>query len=153
MKKIVSFAMALMCVFTLSAQNDASSAKKDKKSKEPVILFEKTVHDYGNIHKGDNGVCEFVFKNTGKSDLVLTNVRSSCGCTVPDWPKNPIPPKKSAVIKVKYDTHRVGPINKNITVESNAENNRVVLNIKGNVSDKSPEKAPENTRTSLAVPN
>lgn len=125
-----------------------------KKVKEPMIEFEKTEHDYGTVTKGGNGECEFRFKNTGKADLVLSNVRSSCGCTVPSWPKEPIPPKGTAVIKVKYDTNRVGPINKTVTVESNASNtSKVQLKIKGNVANKPAEKAPENNSSSLANPN
>ena len=156
MKKIITLAITLMCIFTLSAQEQApkkEKGKKEKPAKEAIISFEKTTHDYGNIYQGDNGVCEFVFKNTGKAELVLSNVRSSCGCTVPEWPKEPIPPKKSAVIKVKYDTHRIGGIHKSITVESNATNNRVVLNITGNVLDKPVEKTPGNPQSPLAAPN
>ena len=153
MKKILSLTVALMCILSLSAQDNAPKEKKEKKVKESVIFFEKTVHDYGDINKGDDGTCEFVFKNTGKADLILTNVRSSCGCTVPEWPKEPIPRKQSAVIKVRYETNRIGGIHKSITVESNAANGKIVLNIKGNVSEKPVEQAPENTKTSLSTPH
>ncbi len=151
MKKIVLTLMVFATVFSLSAQQQTAN-EKSKKSKEPVITFQNTVHDYGTVVKGGNGECEFVFKNTGKSDLILTNVRSSCGCTVPVWPKEPIPKNGKAVIKVKYDTNRVGGINKSITVESNAENNRVVLNIKGNVVEAPVESAPENAQSPVAMP-
>ena len=114
--------------FVFSAVAQDANADKPKKVKEPEITFESLVHDYGEIMQGDNGTCEFVFKNTGKADLILTNCRSSCGCTVPEWPKDPIAPGTKAVI----------------TVESNAVNNRVVLNIKGNVSAKPAEAAPAN---------
>ena len=93
---------------------------------EAEIKFDKTTHDYGNILKGDDGNCEFRFTNVGKSDLILTNVRSSCGCTVPVWPKEPIAPGESSVIKVRYNTMRIGMISKSVTVESNAINNRVI---------------------------
>lgn len=99
----------------------------------PKIQFEKTVHDYGTIQKGSDGSCEFVFKNTGKEPLVLNKVKSSCGCTVPSWPKEPILAGNSGVIKVVYDTKRVGPINKMIFVNSNAANNLVRLTINGTV--------------------
>ena len=140
----------MLLAFVLSGvAQDAATEKSNKKVKEPEITFENLVHDYGNITQGDNGECEFVFKNTGKADLILTNCRSSCGCTVPSWPKDPIPPGKKAVIKVKYNTNRVGAINKTITVESNATNNRVVLSIKGNVAAKPLEAAPENESSSV----
>ncbi len=139
MKKVFSLLLVMSFIFAVTAQD---TKVKSKKVKEPEITFESLTHDYGNILQGDNGVCEFVFKNTGKADLILTNCRSSCGCTVPEWPKDPIRPGKKASIKVKYNTQRIGAINKTITVESNAVNNRVVLSIKGNVSAKPAEAAP-----------
>lgn len=151
MKKVLSLFIVTAFVFSAFAQD--ANADKSKKVKEPEITFESLVHDYGNIMQGDNGTCEFVFKNTGKADLLLTNCRSSCGCTVPEWPKDPIAPGKKATIKVKYNTQRVGAINKSITVESNAVNNRVVLNIKGNVSAKPVEAAPDNGSTPLKENN
>ncbi len=135
----------------ISAMAQDAKPEKSKKVKEPEITFETLVHDYGNIQQGDNGTCEFVFKNTGKADLILTNCRASCGCTVPTWPKDPIAPGKKAVITVKYNTNRIGAINKSITVESNAVNNRVILNIKGNVAAKPTEAAPENTSGAVKV--
>lgn len=151
MKKVLSLLIVTAFVFSAFAQD--ANTDKNKKVKEPEITFETLVHDYGNIMQGDNGTCEFVFKNTGKADLLLTNCRSSCGCTVPEWPKDPIAPGKKATIKVKYNTQRVGAINKSITVESNAVNNRVVLNIKGNVSAKPVEAAPDNGSTPLKENN
>lgn len=144
MKKVFSILMVMAFVFAGVAQNNEAQPKKNKKVKTPEITFVKLVHDYGQIEQGANGECEFEFKNTGKADLILTNCRSSCGCTVPSWPKDPIPPGKKAVIKVKYNTQRIGQINKTITVESNAVNDRVVLKITGNVNAKATEAAPEN---------
>ena len=144
MKKLFSVLILVAFVFAGVAQNDEAQPKKSKKVKTPEITFVKLVHDYGQIEQGANGECEFEFKNTGKADLILTNCRSSCGCTVPSWPKDPIPPGKKAVIKVKYNTQRIGQINKTITVESNAVNDRVVLKITGNVNAKPTEAAPEN---------
>jgi hypothetical protein len=144
MKKVFSILMVMAFVFAGVAQNDEAQPKKNKKVKTPEITFVKLVHDYGQIEQGANGECEFEFKNTGKADLILTNCRSSCGCTVPSWPKDPIAPGKKAVIKVKYNTQRIGQINKTITVESNAVNDRVVLKITGNVNAKATEAAPEN---------
>ena len=109
MKKVFSLLIVMAFVFSAVAQD--ANAEKNKKVKEPEITFETLTHDYGNIMQGDNGTCEFVFKNTGKADLLLTNCRSSCGCTVPEWPKDPIAPGKKATIKVKYNTQRIGAIN------------------------------------------
>lgn len=102
-----------------------------------TITFDTLVIDYGNINKGDNGVRQFRFTNTGTSDLEITDVRSSCGCTIPKKPDQPIAPGASDVIEVKYDTQRVGPIRKTITVASNATNAMVALKIKGEVLDSS----------------
>lgn len=151
MKRIFSLAVILVFALSLSAQNQAET--QPKKTKAPEITFEKTVHDYGQIYQNDNGECEFQFKNTGKEDLILTNCRSSCGCTVPEWPKEPIAPGKKAVIKVKYNTGRLGVISKSVTVESNAVNNRVELRITGNVNARPVESTPSNTETPLSTPN
>jgi hypothetical protein len=123
---------------------------KGKKEKSAEITFDNLVHDYGTIFEGDPGECEFVFKNTGKEPLVLSNVYSSCGCTVPSWPKDPVMPGKSSSIKVKYNTSRVGGINKIVTVESNAgKSQRVELRITGNVKKKEESTLPEKQPSSM----
>ena len=75
----------------------------------------------------------FEFTNTGDAELVVTNVKSSCGCTVPKKPEGPIAPGASGSIEVKYDTNRVGPIRKTVTVYSNADEPIKALKIKGEV--------------------
>lgn len=97
------------------------------------IKFEKMVHDYGTIKQGANGECEFTYTNTGTEPLIISNCQGSCGCTVPSCPKEPILPGKKGVIKVHYDTKRVGMISKSVTVTSNAKSGTVTLQIKGNV--------------------
>ena len=99
------------------------------------ITFESEVVDYGTIEKGDDGVREFKFTNTGSSPLYITQVRSSCGCTIPKKPTDSIMPGVEEVIEVKYDTNRVGPIRKTITVSSNAVTPVVALQIKGTVEE------------------
>jgi hypothetical protein len=100
-----------------------------------VIKFEKEVHDYGTIKQGADGGTEFVFTNTGKEPLVITNATGSCGCTVPEWPKEPLAPGKKASIKVMYDTKRIGNFQKTVTVTSNGSAEPVVLTIKGLVNE------------------
>lgn len=98
------------------------------------ISFKTEEIDYGKIKAGSDGVRVFEFTNTGKAPLVITNVSSSCGCTVPSWTKEPIAPGAKGKIEVKYDTNRVGPISKTVTVTSNAKQNPVkALRIKGEV--------------------
>lgn len=106
------------------------------KASAQEIKFKKDTYDYGNVQVGGNGEGKFEFKNTGKAPLIISNAQGSCGCTVPEWPKEPIKPGKSAVIKVKYDTNRTGPIDKMITVTSNAKTSpTTVLKIKGMVEN------------------
>lgn len=109
--------------------------------KGPKIEFkdkDNTI-DYGVTNKDDdNGIRSFEFTNTGDADLVITNVQSTCGCTVPSKPTEPIKPGKTGKIDVKYNMH-TGPIRKTITVESNAvnvEEGRVAIKIKGEVIEK-----------------
>lgn len=97
------------------------------------IEFEQTTIDYGTIDKGADGVRVFKFKNTGNAPLIISDVKSSCGCTIPKKPKDPIMPGETGEIEVKYDTRRVAPIRKTVTVISNAETPTVALKIKGNV--------------------
>ena len=123
----LSIAVVLIASFQLKAQTQDTTL---------VITFESLVHDYGTIQQGADGSCEFVFANTGKTPLVLSNVRASCGCTVPTWPKEPILPGAKSSIKVVYNTNNVGNFQKAITVNSNAKNAEVILTIKGNVEAK-----------------
>ncbi|GAB1453122.1 DUF1573 domain-containing protein [Draconibacterium sp.] len=111
----------------------AFSGKAQTADSTLVINFESTVHDYGTIAQGSDGAYEFKFKNDGKTPLILSNVRSSCGCTVPSWTKEPVAPGKEGSIKVVYNTHSIGNFNKSVTVSSNAKNSEVILQIKGNV--------------------
>ncbi len=102
----------------------------------PKIEFSSLEHNYGQIVKGGDGNCVFTFTNTGTEPLILSNVRASCGCTTPSWTKEPVMPGKTGTIKVKYNTNNVGGFTKTITVTSNAvDNPRVVLKIKGNVTN------------------
>jgi hypothetical protein len=86
------------------------------------ISFDKSTHDYGQIQKSANGECIFVFTNTGNKPLKISNAKGSCGCTVPQWPREEIAPGATGEIKVRYDTKRVGVINKSVTIQSNALN-------------------------------
>lgn len=97
------------------------------------IEFKTDTVDYGEIAKGSDGVRVFEFTNTGNAPLVISKVSSSCGCTIPKKPEAPIAPGATGEIQVKYDTNRVGPIRKAITVISNADTPTVILKIKGEV--------------------
>ena len=98
----------------------------------PEIKFNKKIIDYGEITTGSNGIKIFKFTNVGTSPLEIKEVYSSCGCTIPKKPQETILPGEQGEIQVKYDTNRLGNINKTITVKSNAiKNSIVLLKIKG----------------------
>lgn len=88
----------------------------------PMMSVDKDSHDYGTIPQGANGTCEFVVTNTGDAPLIITQCQGSCGCTVPKCDTAPIKPGEKSTITVKYDTNRVGAINKSVTITSNATN-------------------------------
>jgi len=150
-KVIFSFVIFIFAAFTMQAQ-DAQPVPVPVDPNAPEISFDKVVHDYGTVVQGSDATCEFKFTNTGKEPLILQKPVSSCGCTVPTWPQEPVLPGKSDVIKVTYSTHNVGPINKTVTVNSNAKTARVVLSIKGNVTAKPADKVPEKTNDNTATP-
>ena len=122
MKKIVLVLFVGLLGFSLTAQDAAAK-----------IEFKSETVDYGEIAKGSNGVRVFEFTNTGTAPLIVSKVSSSCGCTIPKKPEDPILTGKTGEIQVKYDTNRVGPIRKAITVISNADTPTKVLKIKGEV--------------------
>lgn len=131
MKKL-GLTINLILIAAVLAFGQDNQDKKEETNKAK-ITFEKKVHDFGEIPYKGNGVYEFKFKNSGKAPLVLTNVKTSCGCTTPSWPREPIEKDKTGKIKVKYNTKLKGKFSKSVTVYSNAENSREVLKIKGEV--------------------
>lgn len=129
---IIIFAISLLFSTQMTGQNNQA----ENKDKKPVIKFEETEYNYGEIEVNSDGTCKFEFENTGEEPLLLTRVRASCGCTTPKWPKDPVKPKEKETIEVKYNTRIKGSFSKSIVVYSNAENSPVRLRIKGKVVDK-----------------
>ncbi|MFD2543516.1 DUF1573 domain-containing protein [Lacinutrix gracilariae] len=124
MKQLITILFIGIFSFSMAAQEKVAK-----------IEFKETTVDYGTIEKGADGVRTFEFTNTGNAPLIISKVSSSCGCTVPKKPDGPILPGETGEIQVKYDTKRVMPIRKTITVLSNAETPTVALKIKGEVID------------------
>lgn len=124
-----------LCILIIGAANiQAQEAKPElKNANAPVISFDKTVNDYGTIYERADGNSQFVYTNTGKEPLIISRVKSSCGCTIPKWSRQPLMPGESDTIRVRYDTKRIGTFHKSITVSSNASNPTVILKIKGKV--------------------
>ena len=138
MKKLITIFFIGLASLAINAQ--------DKVAK---IEFKSDTIDYGTIEKGSDGVRVFEFTNTGNAPLIISNVTSSCGCTVPSWTKDPVLPGKTGKIDVKYDTNRVNPIRKTITVMSNAETPTFALKIKGDVIDSKATNVLEKTNKSI----
>ena len=163
MKTIKLFTICTLFIVAFStninAQEPATKLTEEVKPNNPnspEIAFENEMHDYGTIKQGADGSCEFKFKNTGKDPLIISNARGSCGCTVPTWPKEPIMKGQTGVIKVHYDTKRVGAFTKTVTLNSNAKTDTRVLTIKGIVeaSDENNEQAmPIKKSTGLPLEN
>jgi len=121
MKKVLLLLFVGLVAVSVKAQ--------DKTAK---IEFKTETIDYGKVERGGDGVRTFEFTNTGDAPLVISNVKSSCGCTIPKKPEDPIAPGETGQIEVKYDTKRpAGPFRKAITVTSNADTPTMVIKIKG----------------------
>lgn len=152
MKKIFVLALAVS-VMTFSSCNDGNAANKVKKANleealkrdiniskgAPVVQFDKLVYDFGTVTDGDIVETVFTLTNTGKSALVITDAKTTCGCTVPSWPKNtPIAPGDTAEIKVKFNTSGKGGgrQSKDVTLFTNTAVGREIIKIKGIVNKK-----------------
>lgn len=112
--------------------------------------FKEETHDYGEVPEGPLAECDFEFKNVGKSPIIITEARGSCGCTVPNWSKEPVLPGKKGTIHVSYTTQgRQGMIAKDIVITSNAKQQPMILHIKGTVKPKpvDPNAAPPAANT------
>jgi hypothetical protein len=132
MRKILTAGLAVLLVAAFlegCAESPETRAKKSGKE----IWFEETLHDYGEIAQDSDGSWSFSFKNLGEGAIVVNRVRSTCGCTVPEWPREPIEPGASGRITVKYNTAHAGTFLKSVYVYSSAVNSPVKLQIKGKV--------------------
>ncbi len=138
MKKLLSLLLTLTVGISAFSQADTKEEAKDD-ANGAKITWKANVIDYGTIEKGADGVRSFEFTNTGNEPLIISRVYSSCGCTVPKKPTKPVAPGASEVIEVKYNTNRVGPIRKTISVYSNASEVPYPLKIKGTVVAKKEE--------------
>jgi len=138
MKKIIYSVILMLGATAFVSAQEVTQAAADNANdpNAPEITFEQEVHDFGTLEFEGNGQYDFKFTNTGKSPLIISSARGSCGCTVPDWPKEPIRKGESASIHVTYDTKRVGPFTKTVTINSNAKSATKVITIKGTVMSK-----------------
>lgn len=153
----VFLGLSLIAVFCLASCKENASSKvnasnvevasqRDEAAKQlPVMTFEKSEHDFGAIEQGTPQETVFAFSNTGNAPLIITNATSSCGCTIPDYPKNtPIAPGESGEIVVNYNGSGLNQVTKTITVTANTEKASEILRIKAFVNPKegAPAKGP-----------
>ncbi len=145
MKNLLSLIVMVFCAGYISAQTEVpASNTTPQKTGGPHLEWESTVVDYGEIKKGSDPVRQAVFYNKGTEPLIIKSARGSCGCTVPTWPKDPIMPGEKGVIEIRYDTQRVGPINKTVSVSTNENEEETRITIKGNISSDEEQTLPKN---------
>ncbi len=138
------FKSAFFIIFLVVISCDDNSNKKETKSEKsspssmvsssesPTMSFDKTLHDFGTIQEGETVETIFTFTNTGKSDLIIVDARGSCGCTVPEYPKNtPIAPGDSGKIRVSFDSsNKPNMQQKTVTISANTDSGRETIRIK-----------------------
>ena len=148
MKKTLAITLIALFVFVgcdknaatkVNSQNLKKASARDEASKGKLaeISFDKTKHEFGTVNEGD--IVETVFKvtNSGNVDLVITDAKPSCGCTVPVWPKNPIKPGETAEIEVKFNTSgKPNRQSKSITLTTNTQKGNEILQLVGSVTPK-----------------
>ena len=148
MKKGILILAGIFAMTFVSCKEDASkkvkeenvgiAAERDEQNKDlPVMTFQETEYDFGTINEGD--VVEHIFKftNTGKAPLVIVSAKGSCGCTVPEWPKEPIAPGATGEMLVKFNSNGKPNLqNKQVTITANTEAGKEILKIKAMVTPK-----------------
>lgn len=147
MKNIFVISLVVVALSFASCNEDATKKIKTENlevAKErdseikmggPRFKFDKTEHDFGTISEGDVVETVFSFTNVGKSELIITSAKGSCGCTVPQWPKEPIMPGEVGEIKVKFNSYRKPNLQqKQITLRTNTEGGKEILKIRAQVT-------------------
>ena len=128
--------LALFAAFVLVAHvgfSQVTAAATSQKSDVAIAAFEAEIFDFGKIKQGIPATHKFTFTNKGKVPMVITNAQPSCGCTTPNWTREPIPPGGEGFVEATYNAGGMGAFDKSITVMANVENGVVQLRIKGEV--------------------
>lgn len=124
----------------VNEENVAEAAERDAKNTDfPVMTFSEVEHDFGTINEGEVVEHKFEFTNTGKAPLVIVSAKGSCGCTVPEWPKEPIQPGEKGEMLVKFNSSgKPNAQNKQVTITANTEAGKEIIKIKAMVTPKAP---------------
>ncbi len=146
------FSILLMASFQLGAQATTMETAPASTSGAKMSL-ESDVVDYGTIDQGGEPLRVVKFTNTGTEPLVISGAKGSCGCTVPNWPKEPIMPGETSQIEIRYDTKRVGSINKTVTVTSNDPAGKHIIRVTGTINAVTQEPGLPEKETIFKKPN
>ena len=139
MKKILFLALIALCAGACSQQNPEQTATQSvvDPEKAPIMQFESESYDFGQITEGESVVYDFKFTNTGKGPLIISNASATCGCTVPEYPKEPVEPGQKGSIHVVFNsTGKSGMQNKVVTLNVNTLTGTQQLHLVGNVNPK-----------------
>ncbi|MDA9127403.1 DUF1573 domain-containing protein [Flavobacteriaceae bacterium] len=121
----------------VSADNVAAAAERDTQAdKYPVMSFAESTYDFGTINQGAAQEHVFTFTNTGEADLVIVDAKSSCGCTVPQYPKAPIAPGETGEMLVKFNGSGKNQVSKTVTITANTQKGKEMISIKAFVTPK-----------------
>lgn len=143
-KSLLVAACSIVFAFSANAQTDkvAAPAPAVAPASTAEMTFEAEEFNFNTVKQGESVQRDFTFTNTGKEDLIITNAQGSCGCTVPQWPKEPIKKGGKGVIKVTFNSAgKMGLQDKTVTITSNAKNSPRVLHLKGTVEAPAPVQA------------
>lgn len=132
-KLILSATFILGVVFFAMSQTASVAVSSGDPSSMAKFKWEETTHNFGKIDQGKPVSTEFTFTNTGKTPLVISNVKGSCGCTVTKYTKEPIAPGKTGNVKATFNAAAMGAFNKSVRVTANVEGGNETLFIKGEV--------------------
>lgn len=136
MKKILLLALSLSMAGVAAQAQTAMPANAQTKVAGPNIQFEESKYDFGAVKQGDVVEHTFKFKNTGTAPLVISNIGVTCGCTTPDWTRNPVMPGKTGTVTAKFNTAgKMGMQNKVLTIESNSAAGNAMVALVGEVKD------------------
>jgi len=128
-----------LVLFAQVPAQTGAPASEPAKTSGAIMTFEQSEIDYGTIDQGADPLRVFKFKNTGTEPLIIKSAKGSCGCTVPSYKKEPVMPGETGEIEVRYDTQRVGPFSKRVTLETNEDVGTRGLSIKGEVRKTVPD--------------
>lgn len=125
---VIFFTLLLMCWFI-----NVNSSIGFKGLQSAIVVFDTTEINLGVLKQGNPQLGTFIFTNAGDTPFIISNIIASCGCTKPEWPRHPILPGNTGIIKITYDAQRIGHFLKRVRVEGNVEGGCIVLFVKGEV--------------------